>query len=272
MEKLIITCAITGAETTRAQCPSLPITPDEQAQAAYDCWKAGASVIHLHVRDEKGQPSQSVDRFRESIEKIRAKCPVIIQISTGGAVGDPIEERLAPLSLKPDMASLNMGSINFGEEVFVNLPKDIKAFAARMKELGIVPELEVYEYGMVEYALKLLKKGEIQGPGHFQFVLGTPQGMSGEAGNICRMADAIPAGNSWGVAGIGRYQLPAAAQAIVMGGHVRVGFEDNIYWSKGVPAKSNADLVARVKQLADILQRPVATVEEARAQFGIKGR
>jgi 3-keto-5-aminohexanoate cleavage enzyme len=264
MDKLIITCAITGAETTKEQNPALPTTPDEQAQAAFDCWKAGASVIHLHVRDEKGKPSQSVERFRESIEKIRAKCPVIVQISTGGAVGETIDNRAAPLKLKPEMASLNVGSINFGDEVFVNLPKDIEGLAARMKEHKIRPEIEVYDYGMLEYGLKIMKKGVIPNPSHFQFVLGTGHGISGEARNLCRMADALPEGCSWTAAGIGRYQLPVAAQAIVMGGHVRVGLEDNIYWAKGVLAKSNAQFVERVASLAKTLQREVASVEEAR--------
>jgi 3-keto-5-aminohexanoate cleavage enzyme len=264
MEKLIITCAITGAETTKEQNPALPTTPDEQAQAAYDCWKAGASIIHLHVRDDMGQPSQSVDRFKEAIEKIRKKCPVVVQISTGGAVGEKIENRAAPLKLKPEMASLNTGSINFGDEVFLNLPKDVEALAIKMRELNIRPEIEVYDYGMLEYSLKIMKKGVIPNPSHFQFVLGTGHGISGEARNLCRMADALPEGCTWTAAGVGRYQLPVAAQSIVMGGHVRVGLEDNVYWSKGVLAKSNAQLVERVAQLAATLQRPVATVDEAK--------
>ena len=264
MEKLIITCAITGAETTKVQNPALPTTPDEQAQAAHDCWKAGASIIHLHVRDEQGTPSQSVDRFQETIEKIRKKCPIIVQISTGGAVGEKIENRAAPLRLKPEMASLNTGSINFGDEIFLNLPKDVEFLATRMKELKIRPEIEVYDFGMLEYSLKIMKKGVIPEPSHFQFVLGTGHGISGEARNLCRMADALPPGCSWTAAGIGRYQLPVAAQAIVMGGHVRVGLEDNVYWSKGVLATSNAQLVERISQLAVVLQRPVANVEETR--------
>lgn len=264
MQKLIITCAITGAETTKEQNPALPITPDEQAQTAYECWKAGASIIHLHVRDEQGRPSQAVDRFKDTIEKIRKKCPVVVQISTGGAVGEKIENRAAPLALKPEMASLNTGSINFGDEVFLNLPRDVEALASRMKQLGIRPEIEVYDFGMLEYSLKIMNKGMIPNPSHFQFVLGTGHGISGEPRNLCRMADVLPAGCTWTAAGIGKYQLPVAAQSIVMGGHVRVGLEDNVFWSKGVLAKSNAQLVERVKELANILQRPVATVEEAR--------
>jgi 3-keto-5-aminohexanoate cleavage enzyme len=264
MQKLIITCAITGAETTKEMNSNLPTTSEEQAQAAFECYKAGASVIHLHVRDDQGKPSQSVDRFKDVVGKIKKKCPVIVQFSTGGAVGEKIENRAAPLSLKPEMASLNTGSINFGDEVFMNLPKDIEFLAAKMKTYKIKPEIEVYDYGMLEYSIKLVKKGIIDSPAHFQFVLGTQHGISGEPRNLVRMVDALPAHSTWNVAGIGRYQLPVAAQAIVMGGHVRVGFEDNIYWSKGVLAKSNAQLVERIRDLSKTLQREVASVEEAK--------
>lgn len=269
MEKLIITCAITGAETTKEVCPTLPITPDEQAQAAFDCWQAGASVIHLHVRDDLGKPSQSVERFEETITKIRSKCPVIIQISTGGAVGETISARIKPLNLKPEMASLNMGSINFGNEVFQNLPSEIESIAKGMYEKNVIPELEIYDYAMLEYSKKLIQKNTLKPPFHFQFVLGTPQGMTGAARNLTWLVDGLPENCSWAVAGIGKYQLPLAAQAITMGGHVRVGFEDNIYWSKGVLAESNATLVKRIKLLAEMLQRPVATVDEARKQLGL---
>ncbi len=270
VQKLIIACAITGAEVTQEQCPHLPITPDEQAQAAYECWKAGASIIHLHVRDDAGKPTQSVARFQEVFEKIRKRCPVILQISTGGAVGESIESRLKPLDLKPEMASLNMGSINFGTEVFQNLPQDIEAFAKRMQELNIMPELEVYDVGMLEYAKKLAAKGILKEPFHFQFVLGTPQGLTGEPRNLNFLVDNLFGDHSWAVAGVGRWQLPLAAQAIVRGGHVRVGFEDNIYFSKGVLAKSNAEFVSRVVELAKLLQRPVATVDEAREMLGLR--
>lgn len=269
MEKLIITCAITGAETTKKQNPALPVTADEQAEAAYECWKAGASVIHLHIRDNQGKPSQSVELFKEVIDKIRSKCPVIIQISTGGAVGETIESRKKPLDLKPEMASLNMGSINFGDSVFQNLPQEIEVLSDYMNTMGVIPELEIYDYSMLEYSKKLISKGKLKAPHHFQFVLGTPQGMSGEARNLTWLVDGLPDGCTWAAAGIGRFQLPLAAQAITMGGHVRVGFEDNIYWSKGVLAESNAALVRRVKILADLLQRPVASVEEARVQLGL---
>ncbi len=278
---LIITCAITGAETSRQKQPALPITPKEQGAAALEAFEAGASVIHLHVREDDGRPSQRPERFAESIAEIRARAPgVIIQISTGGAVGESIENRLKPLDLKPEMASLNLGTMNFGEEVFWNHPRDIGALAARMTVLGIIPELEVYETGMLETAFRMLKKGELRTPVNVQFVLGVPGGMSGEASNLLHLVGVyerlvgkagFPMQNfHWGVAGIGRYQLPLAVQALTMGGHVRVGFEDNIFYHKGIVAKSNAELVARIARIATEVGRPLATASQARALLGIK--
>lgn len=275
MNPVIITCAITGAETTRERQPALPITPDEQARAAAECVKAGASIIHLHVREEDGKPSQRPERFEEAISKIRKAAPgVIIQISTGGAVGESIENRSKPLSLKPEMASLNLGSLNFGDEVFINHPKDIAGFAAQMEKYGVMPELEVYEAGMLESGFALAKKGILKGPMHFQFVLGVPGGMSGEPSNLVHMVSLMNAHAKgqelhWGVAGVGRYQLPLAVQALVMGGHVRVGFEDNIWYKKGELAKSNAQLVERVSRLAGELGRAVATPAQARELLGL---
>lgn len=273
---VIITCAITGAETTKEKQPALPITPREQAAAAAECVKAGASIIHLHVREEDGKPSQRPDRFKESIDAIRAAAPgVIIQISTGGAVGESIENRARPLDLKPEMASLNLGTLNFGDDVFLNHPRDIVALAARMKEKSIVPELEVYETGMLEHGFRLLKQGVLRAPMHFQFVLGVPGGMSGEVRNLVHLVsllESLAGGDSpchWGVAGVGRFQLPLAVQALVMGGHVRVGFEDNIFYRKGELAQSNAQLVERVARIACELGREIATPAVARKLLGI---
>ena len=278
---LIITCAITGAETTKERQPALPVTPREQAEAARECARAGASIIHLHVREDDGKPSQRVERFKESIDAIRAAAPgAIIQISTGGAVGEPIENRARPLSLKPEMASLNIGTMNFGDDVFYNHPRDVLALAERMKQQGVMPELEVYEAGMLETAFRLRKQGVLADPMHVQFVLGVPGGMSGEPRNLAHLVSSLEslayaAGMAemphWGVAGIGRYQLPCAVQAVVMGGHVRVGFEDNVFYSKGVLAKSNAELVARITRIAGEVGREVATPPVARKILGLPG-
>jgi len=277
-QPLIITCAITGAETTREKQPALPITADEQAQAAHEAILAGASIIHLHVRDAKGAPSQNLEHFNKSISAIRAKSPgAIIQISTGGAVGESIESRAKPLSLKPEMASLNLGTMNFGDEVFHNHPKDILALAESMKKNGVMPELEVYEAGMLENAFRLAKQGVILAPLHFQFVLGVPGGMSGDLQNLMHMLALLRSNTGsgfdqllWGVAGVGRFQLPIAVHAIPLGGHVRVGFEDNIYYRKGELAGSNAQLVARVARIARELDREIATPAQAREMLGLQ--
>ncbi len=266
MNPLIITCAITGAETTREKQPHLPVTPQEQAAAAEAAIQAGASIIHLHVREDDGRPTQRLERFQESIHAIRSRCPdAIIQISTGGAIGESIENRSLPLTLKPEMASLNLGTMNFGEDVFYNHPKDIVALAARMRQFGVVPELEIYESGMLETAFRLVKQGVLREPLHFQFVLGVPGGMSGDPRNLMHLVSLLPSNQfHWGVAGIGKYQLPLAVQAMVMGGHVRVGFEDNIFYHKGEVAQSNAQLVARISRIAKELGREVATPEKTR--------
>lgn len=264
MEKLIITAAITGAETTKKMNPNLPCSPEEQAQAAFDCWKAGASIVHLHVRDKSENPSQSLELFEKVSKLIKDRCDIILQYSTGGAVGTPVTERMKPLALKPEMASLNVGSINFGDEVFENLPKDVEALAKEMNRLSIKPEIEVYDLGMLEYGVSLVKAGIIPAPAHFQFVLGTKFGLSGNPENLFLMRNKLPEGSSFAVAGIGRNQLQLAPVAIVAGGHVRVGFEDNVYYSKGVVAKSNAELVARVAEISKILQRDVADVAETK--------
>ncbi|MCM0606668.1 MAG: 3-keto-5-aminohexanoate cleavage protein [Xanthomonadaceae bacterium] len=273
---LIITCAITGAETTKDKQPALPVTPEEQGVASLEAMKAGASVIHLHVRDSHGRPSQNIEDFRLSINEIRKQCgpEIIIQISTGGAVGESIENRASPLSLKPEMASLNIGSLNFGDNVFINAPKDVESMAWEIHKNQIIPELEIYEVGHLESAYTLLKKGVVKLPFHIQFVLGVPGGMSGEIDNFNHLVKYFESKKtpdcSWGVAGIGRYQLPMAIAAIERGGQVRVGFEDNIFYSKGVLATSNAQLVERVAGLAREAGRTVATPAQARQIYGIK--
>lgn len=271
MQKLIITAAINGAEVTKEQQPRLPILPDEVGQEAADCEKAGASIIHLHGRDEAGRPTQDKEVFRKYIEAIKAKSNVIIQTSTGGAVGMTPEERLQPVSLAPEMATLTTGTVNFGDEVFYNAPKDIEKFAAYMKEMGVKPEIEVFDVGMINNAMVLVKKGLLSLPLHFDFVMGVPGGITGTPKNLMHLVESIPQGCTWSVAGIGKAELPLAVMAIILGGHVRVGFEDNIYYSKGVLAESNAQLVQRIVRIAGELGREVATPEEARQILGING-
>ncbi len=275
---VIITCAITGAETSREKLPPLPITPEEQAVAVEEAVKAGASIIHLHVREDDGRPSQRKERFEEAIRAIRKRSPeVILQVSTGGAIGESIESRANPLSLfksiRPEMASLNLGTMNFGEEIFYNHPRDILFLASEMQKYGVMPEIEIYEAGMLESALRLLKKGLLKEPLHFQFVLGVPGGMSGDFKNLVHLVSLLPHPSChWGVAGVGKNQLPLAVQSLLMGGHVRVGFEDNIFYRKGELAQSNAQLVERVVRIARELGREVATSEQARKILGVSSK
>jgi len=272
MKPLIITAAITGAETTREMNPNLPVTPEEQAAAAVECVAAGASIIHLHARDDEGLPTQELERFREAVGAVRAACPegTIVQISTGGAVGDPMESRVAPIvELKPEMASLNVASMNFGDDVFVNHPLEVRALAKKMLELDVMPEVEVYDAGHIEIARDLLKRGLIKRPVHYQFVLGVPGGLSGEPRNLRFMIDSMEPDDTWAVAGIGRYELTCAEVAVEQGGFVRVGFEDNVYYEKGVLATSNAQLVERVARISERAGRPVAGPAEARRILGI---
>lgn len=272
MEKLIITVAITGAELDKQKCPVLPITPAEQAVAARECVEAGASVIHLHVRDDQGKPSQELAHFKRSVEAIKKECknPPVIQFSTGGAVGEAIERRIAPLQLKPDMASFNLGTINFGEEIFVNTFAEMRGLAKAFKQYGVIPEYEIYDAGHVDNLKKLIKEGILTPPYHCQFVLGVPGALAGEIDALTYLARQIPSQSSWAVAGIGRYELPLAVHAIVMGGHVRVGLEDNIYYAKGQAAKNNAELVARIVRIAKEVGREVATPDEARHMLSAK--
>lgn len=269
MERLIITAALTGAEVTREQQPALPVTPDEIAAAAEACVQAGASIVHLHARRPDGIPTQDKEVYREIITAIRARCDVIVQVSTGGAVGMTPAERLAPLTLAPEMATLSMGSVNFGGEVFLNHPADMEVFARAMQEHGVKPELEIFDSGMLSTADRWLQKGLLESPVHVNLVLGVPGAMAGTPESLMFLRSQLPNRVTWTVAGIGPAQLPLGVMAILLGGHVRVGFEDNIFFRKGELATSNAELVARIARISREMERPVATPAEARAILGL---
>lgn len=270
MEKLIITACLTGAEVTRDLQPNLPITPEEIADAAYDAWKAGASIAHIHARKADGTPTQDKEVYGEIKKKIEERCDIIFQPSTGGAVWHSKEERIQPVYLKPEMASLSTGTCNFGPEVFMNTEEYMESFAKIIMENGVKPEVEIFEKGMIDNAMKLVKKGLLKLPIHFDFVLGVPGAMPGEARDLIYLVSSIPQDCTWTAAGIGRYELPLAVMAIVMGGHVRVGFEDNIYYKKGEVATSNAQLVERIARISRECGREVANPSEARKILGIK--
>jgi 3-keto-5-aminohexanoate cleavage enzyme len=257
--EIILTAAIVGAETTRAQTPHLPITAKEIADEAARCRDAGAAVIHLHVRNEDGSPTQDQGRFAEAIDAIRAKTDCIVQVSTGGAIGMSIDERAQPLACRPEMATLNCGTLNFGDDVFVNTRPQIRDLAARLRAAGAVAELECYEVGHVEEALALAQKGVVAAPLHFQFVMGVPGGIGAREENLRHLISLVPAGASWAVAAVGRFQRPMTELAMRLGGHARVGLEDNIYLEKGVLSEGSAPLVTRAAEYARSIGRvPVA--------------
>lgn len=272
MEKLIITAAISGAEVLKEHNPAVPYTVEECAREAKSAYDAGASIIHLHVRKDDGTPTQDKKRFKEVMDAIYKVCPdVIIQPSTGGAVGMTDDERLQPTELNPEMATLDCGTLNFGgDEVFTNTENTIKYFGKRMIENGIKPELEVFDKSMIDMALRLHKKGFITSPMHFDFVMGVNGGITGELRDFIFLRGSIPADATYTVAGVGRFEFPLAAAAIIDGGHVRVGFEDNVFLSKGVLAKSNGELVEKVVRIAKEFGREIATPAEARIILGLK--
>jgi len=272
MTKLIITAAICGAEVTKEHNPAVPYTVKEIGAEARLAYEAGASIIHLHVREDDGKPTQSKARFAECIAEIKRLCPdAIIQPSTGGAVGMSNAERIQPLSLVPEMATLDCGTCNFGgDEIFVNTENTIKEFGEKMLSLGVKPEVEVFDKGMIDSAIRLNKQGFIKSPMHFNFVMGVNGGIAASPRDFTFMQDSIPHGSTFTVSGIGRAQFPIAVMGIISGGHVRVGFEDNIYLSKGVLAKSNGELVEKVVRLANELGREIATPAEARKILGLE--
>jgi 3-keto-5-aminohexanoate cleavage enzyme len=267
MEKVIITAAITGSRITRDVAPHIPITPDEIVQSAVECWNAGAAIVHIHVRDPKtGLGTQDLDLFRQVVGPLRQKTDLLLCLTTSGIPGRnlPIEERLRPLELEPELASFDAGSINLGGTVFINTPDFLEAAANKMKEKGVKPELEIFDVGMIVTCLRMRDEGYFEDPLHFQFVLGTPWGSPATPKSFLHLYDHIPRNSTWSIIGIGRGHLPMSMMGLIMGGHIRVGMEDNIYYQKGEIAKSNAQFVERIVRIAREFGREVATPAEAR--------
>jgi 3-keto-5-aminohexanoate cleavage enzyme len=269
-EPVIVTAAVVGAEVTRAQNPAVPYTPEEIARAAVDAWRAGAAVVHLHARWPDGRPSQEAAHFREIIDRIRgAGSDAVIQCSTGGALGMSLDERLGALVPGAEMGTLNLGTMNFGDGVFVNTRPDIVRVAARLRERRLVPECEVYDAGMLDTLRWLLERGHLGAPYHVQLVLGVPGGMSATERNLRFLVEGLPQPARWSVAGVGRFQLPMAELALRLGGHVRVGLEDNVFVAKGVLARGSDELVSRTVELALRAGRAPARPHDARRLLGI---
>jgi 3-keto-5-aminohexanoate cleavage enzyme len=288
MEKLVITAALVGALTTRQQNQNVPYTPKEIANAAIGAWKAGASMVHIHVRNpETGACVQDVDYFKEVIEKIRAASDLIINVTTGGAPGISLDERVsivpklaADPATKPDMASLNCGSLNFGllsrkkrgfilDDVQMNPWGAMLRFADTMKEYGVKPELEIYDTAMIHNAEVLLSLDALVEPLHFSFVMGVLGGIQATVENLVFLKTSIPENASWSVCAVGLPIYKVAPAAMAMGGHVRVGLEDCVHISKGVLASSNAQMVEKIVRMAGDIGRDVATPAEARKALNL---
>ena len=273
MEKLIITAAICGAEVTKKQNPNIPYTVREIGIEAEKAFLAGASIIHLHVREDDGTPTQDIKRFQACVDEIKNRCPdIIVQPSTGGAIGMSNEERLQPIFMEPppETATLDCGTMNFGgDEIFVNTENTIIHFAQEMNSRGIKPELECFDKGMIDMALRLNNKGYIKDPMHFNFVLGVIGGIAATPRDLVFMINSIPKNSTFTVCAIGRHEFPMVTLSIVMGGHARVGFEDNIYLSKGVLAKSNSELVEKIVRLSKEIGRDIASPYQARKILGL---
>jgi 3-keto-5-aminohexanoate cleavage enzyme len=269
LEKLIITVATTGAQTTRKHTPYVPLTPKEIADSVYEAWQAGASIAHIHVRDENGENTLNLDTYIDVVNRIQEKCDIIINLTTAGGVAMNDEDRLRVCELGSEMATFDAGSMNFGSDVFLNSPNFLERLAIKLKEHQIKPEIEVFDVGMIENTKRIIKKGLIKAPFHFQFVLGVQGGMPATPKNLLFMAESLPAGSTWSAIGASKDQLAINTMSILMGGHVRVGMEDSVYYRKGDLAKTNAQFVERIVELSRILGREIATPNEAREILGL---
>ncbi len=271
-EPLIISAAICGGEHTRSATPYLPQTPEEIAASAAEASEAGAAIAHVHVWDEHGRPTQDLSYYRQVYRLLGERCDMIINVTTGPGGTPPDDERLSPLELRPELASLDAGSVNFGDGVFINSPRFLRRLAKTMAASGTKPELEIFDTAMIENCLRLNAEGLLAEPLYFQFVLGVPGGAPANARTLIHLVDSLPPGSIWSATGIGRHAVDVAMLTISMGGHVRVGLEDSIYYRHHQLARSNAELVARIARLAAEAERPLASPDQARTILGLPGR
>jgi uncharacterized protein (DUF849 family) len=274
MTTTLITVAPTGAESRKTDVPALPVTLDELVTTARDCEAVGASVIHVHLRDDAAEPTLDLGRLTEAVAALRAATGLIVQLSTGGAVSDPEADRLRVLDARPDMASCTMGTVNFGDDVFLNRWDFIVDLHTRMQERGIVPEYEIFDLGQLTTLRRLLDRHGLPAGGHVHvdLVMGVPGGMPGTVAALAACEAALrdlPDGTTFSATGIGRASLPVLLASLAAGGHLRVGLEDTVTYAKGRPAESNAQLVARASGFARLAQRPPMAPADARALLGI---
>jgi uncharacterized protein (DUF849 family) len=274
MVSTLITVAPTGAETAKVDAPALPVTLDELVHAAKECEGAGAAVVHVHIRDAEARPTLDPIRLRDTVAALRESTNLIVQLSTGGAVTDPYEHRLKVLDALPDACSLTCGTVNFGDDVFMNPWPFMAELYQLTQSMQIVPEFELFDLGQVASMRRLL---DTYGPPygghvHCDLVMGVPGGMPGDARTLVAAVAALPEGASWAATGIGRTSLPVMYAALSAGGHLRVGMEDTLTYAKGQPVTANAQLVERAATLVKLAQREPMSPEEARSFLGVKRR
>jgi 3-dehydrocarnitine:acetyl-CoA trimethylamine transferase len=287
--KIIISCAVTGSADSPGKNPAVPVTPEQIAKSSIDAAKAGAAVVHIHVRNpQTTKPSMDGALYREVVERIRASgTDVLINLTTGPGARfehDPQDPtKASPAStlrgpedrvrhvveLRPDICSLDMGSLNMGSRVFINTPAHLQTMAVAIRDVGVVPELEVFETGHLLLAKRMIETGHIKPPGMFQLCLGIAWGQPATPEAMTYMRNLLPPGSPWFAFGISLYQFPMVAQAVLLGGHVRVGLEDNLYLEKGKLAPSNAALVEKAAYIIEVLGDQVASPAEAREILGL---
>jgi uncharacterized protein (DUF849 family) len=275
MEQTLVTVAPTGAETAKADVPALPTTLPELVETAKRCEAAGAAMVHVHIRDAEHRPTLDQGRLRDTVTALRTETSLVVQLSTGGAVTDPLTDRLRVLEAEPDSCSLTMGTVNFGDDVFMNPWGFVVELYRLTQEREVVPEFELFDLGHVAALHRLLDKHGLPYGGrvHCDLVMGVPGGMPGTADALVAAVNALPdAVTSWSATGIGRTALPVAMAALAKGGHLRVGMEDTLTLAKGRPVEHNAQLVERAATLADLAQRPTMSSDDARELLQVKQR
>ena len=272
MDKTIITVAVTGAFPTKEHNPNIPLTPKEIAADVVECWKAGAAIAHLHMRDDEGKGTMSKEKFKETVDLIRSQCDIVLNLTTSGDLYATEETRMAHvIELKPEMASYDAGSMNWMHSgLFLNPPQFLEKLGKVMLENNVKPEIEIFDAGMVYNSFYYIKKGVLETPAHYQFVLGADGGTAATVENLVYLKSLIPPEATWSALGIGKGHLPILFATLALGGHVRVGMEDNVYYAKGRLAKSNAEFVARAARLICEANKTVATPDEARQILGLK--
>ena len=270
----MITVAPTGAELAKSDVPALPVTLDELVTTAKECREAGAAMIHVHIRDADAQPTLDVGRLTDTVRALRESTDLIVQLSTGGAVTDPFARRLAVLDAAPDGCSLTCGTVNFGDDVFMNPWSFICELYVRTQELGVVPEFELFDFGHIATLHRLLDKygAPYGGHVHCDLVMGVPGGMPGNAATLVHAVSALPEGATWSATGIGRTAISVMFAALAAGGQLRVGMEDTVTFAKGRPVTGNAELVERAASLAVHAQRPPLMPDAARVMLGMPVR